>query len=142
MTLRSLGEVQLRRGDRQAATQLVHECLAVAQELDDRFVKAHALRGLGDLQRLEAAPEEAGRLRAESVQLWRKLDMPVELARALQRLGQAYLDAGSPSAAESAWREALTLFQGGTPEADQVTQRLEEVLGASATPERLSGDRT
>jgi tetratricopeptide (TPR) repeat protein len=142
MTLRSLGEVQLRRGDRQAATRLVQECLAVAQELDDRFVKAHALRSLGDLHRLQANPDQAARLLEESVQLWRQLDMLIELARSLQSLGQAYLDAGSPPAAELAWREAFTLFEDGTPEAGQVAQRLEEVLGMSATPEQLSGDRT
>lgn len=57
--------------------------------------------------------------------------MPLELARTLQRLGQAYLDAGSPKAAESAWREALTLFERGTPEAQQVARRLELLLKTS-----------
>jgi tetratricopeptide (TPR) repeat protein/transcriptional regulator with XRE-family HTH domain len=137
-----LGEVYQRRGDRQAATRLVQECLAIARELDDRFVQAYALRGLGDLHRLQADPDEAARLLEGSVQLWRELDMPIELARALHSLGQAHLDAGSPAAAELAWREVLTLSEGGTPEADQVARRLEALLGRSATLQRLSGDRT
>ncbi len=129
--LRSLGELYLQRDEPEKARWLLQESLAVARELVDSFVEAQTLRSLGDLPLLEADQDAAARYLKESVELWRKLDMPLELARTLQRLGQAYLDAGSPAAAESAWREALTLLERGTPEAEQVTRRLELLLETS-----------
>ena len=55
--------------------------------------------------------------------------------------GAAHLDAGSPAAARSAWREALTLLEPGTPEAERVAGDLEPLLKGLPTPERPSGDR-
>jgi len=75
------------------------------------------------------------------VVLWRALDVPIELARAVYSLGAAHLDAGSPAAARSAWREALTLLEPGTPEAERVAGDLEPLLKGLPTPERPSGDR-
>jgi len=131
MTLQSLGELHLRRDESGKARWLFQESLAVARELDEAFIEAQTLRSLGDLHHLEADHDEAACYLKASVEIWRKLDMPLELARTLQRLGQADLDAGSPAAAESAWQEALTLFERGTPEAEQVTRRL-ELLEASS----------
>jgi tetratricopeptide (TPR) repeat protein/transcriptional regulator with XRE-family HTH domain len=125
LALRSLGELHLRCDERGKARWLFQECLVLARELDDKFVQALALRSLGDLHRLRADQDEATCWLKESTEIWRKLDMPLELARTLQLTGQVCLDAGSPAAAESAWREALGLLERGTPEAEQVATRLE-----------------
>jgi tetratricopeptide (TPR) repeat protein/transcriptional regulator with XRE-family HTH domain len=126
LTIRSLGELYLRRGQPGKARPLFQECLAVADELNDHFVEACVLGSLGDLHHLEANHHEAACHLERSAELWRKLDMPLELARTLERLGVVYLDAGSPASAESVWREALTLFeQVDALEAGQVAHRLE-----------------
>jgi tetratricopeptide (TPR) repeat protein len=122
LTLRSLGELHLRRDRRETARRLFLECVVVARELNDR--------------------DEAARCLEESVVRWRKLDMPMELARAVQSLGQAYLDAGSPAAAELAWREAVALFEAGTPEAEQAARRLELLVEESPASKGLSADRS
>jgi tetratricopeptide (TPR) repeat protein len=132
LTIRSLGELYLRRDQRAKARSLFQECLEVARELDDHVVEASALGSLGNLHHLEADQHQAASYLERSAELWRKLDMPLELVRTLERLGVVYLDAGSTTSAESAWQEALTLFERiGTPEAQQAAGRLEPWLKAS-----------
>jgi tetratricopeptide (TPR) repeat protein/DNA-binding XRE family transcriptional regulator len=132
LTIRSLGELYLRRDQRAKARSLFQECVAVARELDDHAVEASALGSLGNLHHLEADQHEAASYLERSAALWRKLDVPLELARTLERLAAVYLNAGSPTAAESAWQEALTLLERiGSPEAQQVADRLQPWLKAS-----------
>jgi tetratricopeptide (TPR) repeat protein/transcriptional regulator with XRE-family HTH domain len=134
-TLRSLGELALRRDQREAARGLFQECLAVARELDDRFIEADALGGLGSLHQLEGNRQQAVRCLERSAALWRTLDVPLELARTLQRMADAYLDGGSPAAGESAWREAIELLQAiGHPEAEQAASRLNYLRKTSSEP--------
>jgi hypothetical protein len=118
--------------------QRTHQAaLAAARRAGNRHGEASLLRGLGylSLNRNRMDATVACNTRSAAWTGWRKLDMPLELAGTLQRLGEAHLDAGSPAAGESACREAVKLLEAiGHPESEQAASRLDHLLKTSAGP--------
>jgi DNA-binding SARP family transcriptional activator len=128
--LKGLG-LSLTRQDRlgQAEAHLAR-ALELSRASGVRGMEGGVLLEYGELARLQHQHAQAVSRLREAAELWDRLKVPLWQARTLHRLGVAHHEAGDPPAAVSAWRAALRLFlELGTPEAEQVAERLACVLG-------------
>jgi tetratricopeptide (TPR) repeat protein len=136
LTVQALGEVQRRRDHRPQARALLNRALADVRELHYPYGEALTLRSLGDLELTDGRLRQALDCLGRSLALWRQLDRPRHQALTLTSLGDARAAADDRSAAESAWREALVIFQElGAPDAAGLAERL------STSPATRAGRR-
>ena len=133
LTVQALGEVQRRRDRRPQARALLNRALADVVELHYPYGEALTLRSLGDLELTDGRLGQALDCLGRSLALWRQLDRPRHQALTLTSLGDARAAADDRPAAESAWREALMIFQElGAPDAAALAERLSTSPAARA----------
>lgn len=114
LLLQGLGELAL---DKAPGREFLGEALRLSRELGNQFAEARALWSLGGLDHAGGRLQEAEHCLHVALRIWQ--------ARTLDRLGVVQADSGRSAAAQTAWRQALVLFeQVGAPEAQAVAQRL------------------
>ncbi|MGH3714727.1 MAG: tetratricopeptide repeat protein, partial [Micromonosporaceae bacterium] len=103
-------DIDLARGDWEQAGRRGQGALATLERLDNRSGVASALRSLADLAVVRGQPADAVPLLKRSDQIWRAIDLPVELARGLVRLQAAYASLGDHEAAAAYGAELAQLM--------------------------------
>lgn len=95
LSLCSLAEVHLERGELDAAQRLLDEALSLAGDLDERMNEANGLRLLGRLRASQNRVDSAGRFYTKAIKIYEALDMPrrvhdchVEHAKVLRNTGR------------------------------------------------------
>ncbi|MCA2211613.1 AfsR/SARP family transcriptional regulator [Jidongwangia harbinensis] len=124
----ALGQLQMRTGRDDRAIATLHQGLALARRIADAYAEGMSLLLLGTAYRTCGRLPESGTHLAGAEAVFRRLDMPGPLARALVGRGDTAAAAGTPDEAAAAWREALDILQGlGAPDAVPLAARLAEV---------------
>ncbi len=109
-TLVILGWLPLYQGDADAALHVFQEAVSVARGLDDQWVLARALKGLGAaITRRDLA--EARPVLEESIAIWREIGDKVGLADALQQMGGVAYGQKDYDRAASLYEESLALLR-------------------------------
>jgi non-specific serine/threonine protein kinase len=84
--LAGLGLIRWAQGEREQAVSPARAALAIAEQIDDREIAAHAVHVLGLVAEAQQRWEEAGPLFARALKLWRSLGAQAEEAVALTLL--------------------------------------------------------
>jgi len=123
--LSTIGDVCLRQGRADDAARHLREALSLYRELGDRCGEAGALNSLGGVFLAIGRPGDARAQHAAGLRLVAQAGDRYQQARAHRGLGEACHADGDPDGARRHWQQALALFSElGTPEADQVRERL------------------
>jgi DNA-binding SARP family transcriptional activator/predicted negative regulator of RcsB-dependent stress response len=105
-----LAEIDIRRGAWASAEQRLDRTLRFHESRGDPADLSEALRCIGDLAYFRGSPQDAIPLYRRCLQIRRRLDTPVSIARILARLDRALADAGQPDAAAEHRHEYLTIL--------------------------------
>lgn len=124
----ALGQLRLRAGWDDAAVPTLERGLALARRVADAYAEGIGLLLLGQADRNRGRLSESGERLAAAEAVFRRLDMPGPLARALVGRGDTAAEAGDLDEAAVAWREALEILRElGAPDAGPLAARLAEV---------------
>jgi tetratricopeptide (TPR) repeat protein len=152
--LEGLGLVQLESGDYPAAAISLQQALTLARGPSDRAGPDGPLNSLrnpsGEVSILNSLGWLASRTtqtrlardrHAQALAIARDIGMPLEEGRALEGIGQSYLQEGKPGQAIPRLQQALTIYQRvGSPKARRVQETLRQNGSYPATPPE-HGDR-
>jgi DNA-binding SARP family transcriptional activator len=128
-----LGELHTELGDHAAARDLVGQARTRAEDVDDSFAVALALRILGEIERASGDLEAAETALDQALLLWERIDAPLHIARTLDGLGRVHEARGHRSQARDALARAHALYRKlDAPEAEPVAARLAALAEAAA----------
>jgi DNA-binding SARP family transcriptional activator/tetratricopeptide (TPR) repeat protein len=102
--------VDLRRGRLAQASERIGRSLRAAETLHSTYLRADALRCLGDVAALSGRHLDAVAALRQALQDWREIGMPVEVARTLARLERAATATGNHEAAAAHGRECRSIL--------------------------------
>lgn len=103
-------EIEIRRGHWMAATDRLERSLRFLEAQADWAGAADVLRALGDLATRRNQPQDAITPLRRSLSIWRRLRVPLEVARVLARLDQALTATHQPDLAAQCRRDYHTIL--------------------------------
>jgi DNA-binding SARP family transcriptional activator/tetratricopeptide (TPR) repeat protein len=127
--LTNLGVLHTKRGSYQQAADHHERALTLFREVGDRSGEANTLNGLGELFLAVGRTDDSRTHHSMALREAREIGDSYEQARAYDGLAHACHIAGDDREADRYWQLALTIYARlGTPEADQVRERLGAVV--------------
>lgn len=105
-----LSEICEKLGKLSEAAALVSELSSLAKSIDEDWAHGYSFRALGALQANEGKYKEALDSFSKSIQKWRRLEWPFELAQDIYELGLAYLMIGEKEKALQQITTSLEIF--------------------------------
>jgi predicted ATPase/DNA-binding SARP family transcriptional activator/DNA-binding CsgD family transcriptional regulator len=104
----NMGYTELARGNRERATELLEESLAIGRSIDEKGIVASTLLGLGIVATLQGEPNEAQRLLKEGLAIEVELDSKIGIIEDLEALAEAAGALGEDLRAARLWGAAAT----------------------------------
>lgn len=110
--LRSLGEVERKLHDRDAARRHYEESVALYRRLNEPIAFAHTLRHLGDVYREAALPDMAEPCYREALDIYHRHPetAPLDLANAIRSFAVLKTAQGENQEAIGLWEQARRLY--------------------------------
>jgi tetratricopeptide (TPR) repeat protein len=114
LALAEIGWCQGRLGHPQEGIDVVEKAMRTYRDLDgdDHHGQAHCRAKLGDLYRRDAENQCAVDCYERAIMLYRRLGIRTDEAAVFHVLGEALLELGNKTAADTAWRRAFAIYDG------------------------------